>query len=66
MYTNTILHDTNSNNGIASYKQFREVYKFDVVQRQSRDSEEQQSFRDLLIRLREGDSTLDDWKQLCI
>ena len=45
MYANDISHDTNSNNGIASYKQFREVYKLDVVQRQSGESEEQRSFR---------------------
>ena len=39
MYSN-ISHNTNSNDGIASYKNFREVYKLDVIQRQSGDSEE--------------------------
>ena len=64
MYTNNVSRDTSSNNGIAAYKQFREVYKLDIVQRQSRESEEQRNFRDLLLRLREGDNTLDDWKTL--
>jgi len=39
MYSN-ISHNTNSNDGIASYKNFWEVYKLDMIQRQSGDSEE--------------------------
>ena len=66
MYANDNTHNEISNNGIASYQQFREAYKLEVVQRQSGESEEQQGFRDLLLRLREGDSSLDDWKRLSI
>jgi ATP-dependent exoDNAse (exonuclease V) alpha subunit len=64
MYANNVSHDTTSNDGIASYKSFREVYKLDIVQRQSGDSEEQQGFRELLLRLRNGDSSLNDWEKL--
>ena len=53
MYANNISHDTISNDGIASYKNFWEVYKLDVIQRQSGDSEEQKSFREILLRLRD-------------
>ena len=65
MYANNITHDIISNDGIAAYKHFREVYKLDVVQRQSGNSEEQQGFRELLLRLRDGECTLEDWKKLC-
>ena len=40
-YTTNISHDTRSNDGIAAYKEFREVYKPDVIERQSDESEEQ-------------------------
>jgi len=66
MYTDKAMCGTISNNGVASYKQFREVYKLDVVQRQSEDSEEKRSFRDFLLRAREGKPTIDDWKLLRI
>jgi hypothetical protein len=65
MYANDKSGDEMSNNGIATYEQFREAYKLDVIQRQSGDSEEQQGFIDLLLRMREGDCSLDDWKKLC-
>lgn len=61
MFSNDASRDTNSNNGIASYKHLLEVYKLDIVQRQSGESEEQKEFRDLLLRLREGESILDNW-----
>ena len=64
MYATNISHDINSNDGIASYKNFREVYKLDVIQRQSGDCEEQKVFREILLRLRDGDCNLDDWKKL--
>ncbi|CAG8590640.1 6884_t:CDS:2 [Paraglomus occultum] len=38
-----------------------EVYKLDVIQRQSGDSEEQQKFREILLQLRNGESTMEDW-----
>src|ERR1700722_12200396 len=64
MYANNILHNTISNDGIAVYKQIREVYKLDIVQRQSGDSEEQREFRDILLRMREGNSSISDWQIL--
>ena len=64
MYTTNTSWDITSNDGIACYKQFREVYKLDVVQRQSGNSDTQKSFREILIRLRDGECTLDDWKRL--
>ena len=64
MYTNDASRDTSSNHGLTAYKQFNEVYELDIVQRQSGESEGQRSFRDLLLRLREGDSSLNDWKTL--
>ncbi len=63
MYTN-ISRDPLSNNGLAAYNQFKEAYKLDVAQRQSGNTKEQQDFRDLLLRLRNGESTLADWKVL--
>ena len=53
-----------SNSGIVAYKQFKEVYKLEIAQRQSGNSKEQQEFRNILLRLRNGDSTIDDWKIL--
>ncbi len=64
MYTTDASRDTISNDGIASYLQFQEVYKLEKIQRQSGDSIEQQRFREILLRLREGENSLDDWKQL--
>lgn len=45
MYSQTSWRDLLSNDGITTYKQFQEVYKLDIVQCQSGDSEEQHSFR---------------------
>ncbi|GBC15565.1 ATP-dependent DNA helicase PIF1 [Rhizophagus irregularis DAOM 181602=DAOM 197198] len=59
-----ISRDTLSNEGIKTYRQFREVYKLDVIQRQSGDSDVQRKFRAILLRMRDGESTLDDWKEL--
>ena len=61
MYTNDISQDTLSNNGIASYKHFSKAYKLNIVQRQSGDSKEQQIFRDILLRMRDGECILNDW-----
>ena len=63
MYAN-VPRDPLSNNGLAAYSQFKEAYKLDVAQRQSGNTKEQQDFRDLLLRLRNGESVLDDWKVL--
>src|SRR5437764_208575 len=64
MYAKNISHDTRSNDGMVAYKEFREVYKLVIVQRQSGESEDQRAFRDILLRLREGDSSLIDWQRL--
>ena len=40
------------------------MYKLEKIQWQSGDSIEQQRFREILLRLREGENSLDDWKQL--
>ena len=58
------LRDALSNDGIALYNLFKEVYKLDVIQRQSGNSHEQQNFRNLLLRLRDGKSIIEDWKTL--
>ena len=56
--------NTSSNDGFAAYKQFREVYKLDVIQRQSGDSEKQQKFREILLWLHNEEFTIEDWKML--
>ena len=44
MYSQNPCCDALSSNGIVAYSQFREVYKLDIIQRQSEDSEEQRNF----------------------
>ena len=56
--------DSLSNDGLAAYMVFNEVCRLGVVQRQSGSSLEQQEFRNLLLRLRDGESTIEDWKTL--
>ncbi|GBC48412.2 ATP-dependent DNA helicase PIF1 [Rhizophagus irregularis DAOM 181602=DAOM 197198] len=51
-----------SSNVIAVYRQFKEVYELDIILRQS--GNDQQGFRDILLRLRDGESTLNDWNIL--
>ena len=53
-----------SNDGITAYRQFREVHKLDIIQRQAEDSDDQRNFRSILLQLRDSKSTLDDWKVL--
>lgn len=62
MYAQSVSRDSLSNDGIGVYKLFQEVYQLDIVQRQAGDSEEQRHFRNILLRLRDGESTSDDWK----
>src|SRR5947207_11229649 len=64
MYSTNISQDVVSNNGMAAYKQFLEVYKLDIIQRQSGESAGQREFRDILLRLRNGESSLNDWRVL--
>ena len=61
MYSQVSQRNSLSNDAIAVYQQFREVYRLGIVQRQSGDSYDQQRFRDLLLQLRNAESTEDDW-----
>ncbi|RGB21955.1 hypothetical protein C1646_776928 [Rhizophagus diaphanus] len=63
MYAST-KRDALSDSSFAAYKQFKEAYKLNVVQRQSGNSKEQQDFRNILLRMRNGESTIDDWRTL--
>ncbi|CAG8641197.1 7999_t:CDS:2 [Cetraspora pellucida] len=64
MYVQNLSHDPLSNDGITAYRQFQEVYRLDIIQCQAGDSEEQCHFRNILMRLRDGESTINDWKAL--
>ena len=66
MYANNTKRDALSNSGLAIYKQFSEVYMLDIVQCQSGNSKEKQEFRNILLKLRNGESTIDDWRTLTI
>ena len=50
--------------GYQTYKMFDKVVKLTVNQRVQGISPEQVSFRDLLLRLRKAESTVEDWKLL--
>jgi len=50
--------------GSANYNMFDSVVVLDHVMRQAGNGDAQQQFRDLLMRLRNGQSTIDDWKNL--
>ncbi|RGB23817.1 hypothetical protein C1646_773968 [Rhizophagus diaphanus] len=45
-------------------KQFHEVYKLNVIKHQSGNSDVQHKFKAILLRMHDGKSTLDDWKEL--
>jgi ATP-dependent DNA helicase PIF1 len=64
MYIQKLRHNSLSIDGMSTYKQFQEIYKLDIVQRQSGNSEEQCQFRKILLRLHDGETTIDDWKIL--
>ncbi|GBC51843.2 ATP-dependent DNA helicase PIF1-like [Rhizophagus irregularis DAOM 181602=DAOM 197198] len=66
MYSKISQGDSLSNDGIKIYRQFHEVYKLDVIQYQSGDSDVQCKFRGILLRMRDGESMLDNWKELTI
>ena len=46
--------------GMAIYYLFKDVIKLDVNNRQSGHNKDQQQFRELLLRLRNGETTRDD------
>ena len=50
--------------GYQSYRMFNKVIKLTVNQRVQGMNSEQVAFRELLLRLRKGESTVDDWKLL--
>ena len=50
--------------GYLTYKMFDNVVKLNVNQHVQRHNPEQTRFRELLLRLRKGESTVDDWKLL--
>ena len=50
--------------GYLTYKMFDNIVKLNVNQRVQGDNPEQTRFRELLLRLRKGESTVDDWKLL--
>ncbi len=50
--------------GYLTYKMFDNVVKLNVNQRVQGDNPEQTRFRELLLRLRKGESTIHDWKLL--
>ncbi len=63
MYTK-ISQNLLSNTGLVAYNQFKEAYRLDVIQHQSGDTKEQRDFRELLLRLRNRETILANWKAL--
>ena len=57
-----ITTNSTGEQGYLTYKMFDKVLKLDVNQRAQGDNSEQIQFRELLLRLRKGESTIDDWK----
>ncbi|GBB91785.1 hypothetical protein RclHR1_19170003 [Rhizophagus clarus] len=52
--------DALSNSDLAVYKQFKEAYKLEIIQRQSGNSKEQQELRGILLRLHNGEPSIED------
>ena len=63
LYT-TVLRTDLSDLGSAAYQSFDRAVILDQVMRQSGEDSDQVLFRDILLRLRDGRVTEDDWKQL--
>lgn len=63
LYHNNPSTDTGEQ-GYYTYRMFDKVVKLTVNQRVQGESSEQKEFRDLLSRLRNGNSTLKDWELL--
>ena len=53
-----------SDQGITVYQSFDSAVVLDQIIRQAGDDPGQRQFRSLLLRLRDGDTTVDDWKIL--
>lgn len=66
MYADT-KRNALSNSDLVVYNKVKKVYKLEIVQRQSENSKEQQDFfRNILLMIRNGESTIDDWKILIL
>ena len=63
LYT-TVPSSELSDLGSANYHMFDRAVTLDQVMRQSGQDDDQKLFRGLLLRLRNGESTLDDWRHL--
>ena len=63
LYT-TVSRTELSDLGSAAYRCFDRVVVLDQVMRQAGQDLEQEIFRNLLLRLRNGESTVSDWKLL--
>ena len=63
LYT-TVSRTALSDLGSAAYQSFDRAVVLDQVMRQSGEDPDQVLFRDILLRLRDGRVTEDDWKQL--
>ena len=53
-----------SDQGMTAYQSFQSAVVLDQIIRQAGDDPDQRRFRDLLLRLRDGETTVDDWKIL--
>ena len=53
-----------SEEGMTAYQSFRSAIVLDQIIRQAGDDPEQKRFRSLLLRLRDGETTVEDWKVL--
>ncbi|GBB95752.1 hypothetical protein RclHR1_26020001 [Rhizophagus clarus] len=60
MYT-VDKRDALSNSSLTVYKQFKEAYKLEIIQRQSKNSKEQQELRGILLRLCNREPSIEDW-----
>jgi len=54
------------NSNLAVYKQFKETYKLETIQHQLKNSKEQQEFRNILLKMHNKESSIEDWKILTI
>ncbi|CAG8522608.1 20737_t:CDS:2, partial [Racocetra persica] len=66
IYANNSLQDQISSNSLKAYKYFREVYILNVIEYQSGESEEQQNFRNILMRLYNKKFILSNWEKLTV
>ena len=63
LYT-TVSRSELSDLGSVNYHQFDHAIILDQVMRQAGNNDTQQQFRDILMRLRNGELSVEDWKHL--